>query len=102
MHHVLVDSLARFERRYAADERCLGMCFWGALANDTADAWSDVDADAVFREVDFPAAKAEFRDLCAALCGPILVVLPEGEQAGHVSPSCSGSKTGCSCTISPS
>lgn len=84
MHPVLVDSLQRFERHYAADARCTGMYLWGSLGNGTADTWSDVDVAAVFQDADFAAAKEEFRQTCAALCGPLLVVLPEGEQPGYI------------------
>ena len=84
MHPVLIESLKRIEQHYAADERCTGMYLWGSIANNTADAWSDVDVAAIFRDEDYPAVKQEFRATCTALCGPIVVVLPEGEQADIV------------------
>ncbi len=84
MHPVLIASLKRIERHYAGDTRCAGMYLWGSISNDTADAWSDVDVAGVFADADFPAIKQEFRATCEALCGPILVVLPEGEQAEFV------------------
>ncbi|MCL5996898.1 MAG: aminoglycoside 6-adenylyltransferase [Chloroflexi bacterium] len=84
MHHVLTDSLKRLEDYFSQDDRCIGMYLWGSLSNHSADEWSDVDVAAVFRDEDYAALKAEFRAICERLCGPILVLLPEGENAEFV------------------
>jgi hypothetical protein len=79
IHPVLTESFERLRAYFEADERCVGMFLWGSLDNGTADAWSDVDVSAVFRDEDYQQVKAEMRSICDSLCGPILVWLPEGE-----------------------
>jgi predicted nucleotidyltransferase len=80
MHQVLLDSLERLRQRLEHDDRCLGMFLSGSMANGSADEWSDVDVVAVLRDEQYAELKAEFRAICAADCGPILVWLPEGER----------------------
>lgn len=84
MHPHLLQSLQRLQDHYARDERCLGAFLSGSIGAGTTDDWSDVDLDAVFRDQDYPAAKAECRAVCESLCGPILVWLPEGEGEHRV------------------
>ncbi len=79
MHPHLLQSLQRLQDHYAQDQRCLGAFLSGSIGAGTTDDWSDVDLDAVFRDEDYAAVKAECRAVCEALCGPILVWLPEGE-----------------------
>ena len=84
MHPILLESLQRLQEYYAQDERCLGMYLSGSIGAGTTDEWSDVDADAVFRDEDYPTIKAEIRAVCEAQCGPLLVWLPEGESEDNV------------------
>ena len=84
MHPILLESLKRLQDRLVQDERCVGMFLAGSMANGTADEWSDVDVVAVLRADDYPSMKREFRAICEADCGKLLVWLPEGEREQSV------------------
>ena len=80
IHSRLSASLARLEAHFKADTRCTAMYLWGSLGVGAADAFSDVDVAIVVVDRHYEAVRAELRGLCEALCGPLLVWLPEGEK----------------------
>jgi hypothetical protein len=82
MHPVLQQVTERVEQRLREDARCLGLYLWGSSGKGTDDAYSDLDLGVVIRDADYEAVRQEFRRLCEAVCGPLQVWLPEGEQEG--------------------
>jgi predicted nucleotidyltransferase len=79
MHPGLEESLNRLQAHFTVDKRCVAMYLWGSLGAGTADAFSDVDVALVVNDDAYEAVRNELRTACEALCGPILVWLPEGE-----------------------
>src|SRR5215216_6010642 len=82
MHPVLQQVAETIERRLREDPRCLGLYLWGSSGKGTDDAYSDLDLAVVIRDADYEVVRQEFRPLCEAICGPLPVWLPEGEQEG--------------------
>lgn len=83
MHPFLLAALAAAEAHFRADARCVGMYLHGSIGRGDTDAYSDIDVCAVIEDAHYPAVKAEMRELCGKLFGPIVAWLPEGERPNY-------------------
>lgn len=83
MHPFLLEALAAAEAHFRADARCAGMYLHGSIGRGETDAYSDIDVCAVIEDAHYPAVKAEMRELCSNLFGPIVAWLPEGDRPNY-------------------
>lgn len=83
MHPRLTAALSALRILLENDTRCLGIYLHGSIGRGETDAYSDIDVCAVIADEAYEGFKAGMQGLCDSVFGPVVIWLPEGEQAGY-------------------